>query len=108
MITTTHEDIETLTRLIVQEYQPESIILFGSRARGDASEDSDIDLLVICDRKKDTPRPHRGKELRRKLAKVPHPFDLLIYSREEMERYRNVPQSFSATVMREGVLLYGH
>ncbi|MFZ4617039.1 MAG: nucleotidyltransferase domain-containing protein [Rectinemataceae bacterium] len=102
-----HEDIDTLTRLIVQEYQPDSIILFGSRARGEASEESDIDLLVVCDREKDTPRPRRGRELRRKLAKVPYPFDLLIYSREELERYSNVPQSFSATVLREGVVLYG-
>ena len=100
-------DIDALTRVIVAEYEPESIILFGSRARGDMRADSDIDLLVVSDREKDMPRPRRGRELRRKLAAIPYAYDLLIYSREELERYRNVPQSFSATILREGVLVYG-
>jgi len=102
------EDIDALTSVIVREYQPDSIILFGSRARGDADADSDIDLLVISDREKDRPRPHRGRELRKKLAVMPYPYDLLIYSHEEIERYSGVPQSFSATVFREGVVLYGN
>lgn len=80
----------------------------GPKLGGNAGSDSDIDLLVISDREKELPRPHRGRELRRKLAKTLHPFDLLIYTREKFEKYRYVPQSFSATVMREGVVLYGH
>ncbi|MFZ4703922.1 MAG: nucleotidyltransferase domain-containing protein [Candidatus Methylumidiphilus sp.] len=33
--------------IIVREADPEQIILFGSRARGDARPDSDVDLLII-------------------------------------------------------------
>jgi len=43
--------IKQLTDSIVAGYQPEKIILFGSRAAGNSNPDSDIDLLII----KDTP-----------------------------------------------------
>lgn len=80
------EEIKALTRIIMEEYHPDSIILFGSQTRGNAGEDSDIDLLVISDREKDLPRPHRGRELRQKLAKTRKPYDLLIYTRAELVR----------------------
>jgi hypothetical protein len=38
---------------VVKYFKPQSVILFGSRARGEATRDSDIDLLVIVD--DDTP-----------------------------------------------------
>lgn len=38
---------------VVRHFRPQRIILFGSHARGDAREDSDIDLLVVVD--DDTP-----------------------------------------------------
>jgi len=104
---TVSKDIDALAKIIVQEYQPDSIVLFGSQARGEAGEDSDIDLLVISDKEKDTPRPHRGRDLRLKLAKTTKAYDLLILTNAELKRYGNIPQSFSATVMREGVVLYG-
>jgi predicted nucleotidyltransferase len=46
-----NSDEESLLRqmvsTIVSEVSPETIILFGSRARGDARPDSDVDLLVV-------------------------------------------------------------
>jgi predicted nucleotidyltransferase len=41
------ENIQDLCDRIAREFHPERIILFGSYARGDANEDSDVDLLVI-------------------------------------------------------------
>ena len=38
-----------VARAVYDAVRPESVILFGSRARGDYREDSDIDLLVISD-----------------------------------------------------------
>ena len=35
-----------LVRAIVAEVDPEQVVLFGSRARGDEREDSDVDLLA--------------------------------------------------------------
>lgn len=39
--------LEEMTRRIAERFDPEKVILFGSRARGDARPDSDYDLLVV-------------------------------------------------------------
>ena len=52
---------------VVAYFRPRRVILFGSRARGEAGPDSDIDLLVVVD--DDTPAekltPEAGYEARR-------------------------------------------
>ena len=100
-------DIERAKEILVNEYHPDKIILFGSYARGDAGPDSDIDLLVISDREKDLPGPQRGLQVRLKLAVIWTPMDLLFFTSEEFGKYQGLRQSFSATVAREGVVLYG-
>jgi predicted nucleotidyltransferase len=42
-----HEILDEVARLIVENFHPEKIILFGSQARGTADNHSDVDLLVI-------------------------------------------------------------
>ena len=39
--------VTRMVALIADEFEPERIVLFGSRARGDARPDSDVDLLVV-------------------------------------------------------------
>jgi len=39
--------LHQMVEAIVREVAPETIILYGSRARGDAQPDSDVDLLVV-------------------------------------------------------------
>ena len=39
--------LDQMAQAIVGEVGPEQVILFGSRARGDAKENSDVDLLVV-------------------------------------------------------------
>ena len=41
------EALKQMVRIIVREADPETVILFGSHARGDARPDSDVDLMVI-------------------------------------------------------------
>ena len=41
-------ELPEITRRIVKTSDPDKVILFGSHARGDASPDSDLDLLVIA------------------------------------------------------------
>lgn len=93
-----------IVRRIVVTAQPEKIILFGSRARGDARLDSDIDLLVVADDPQ--PRSLRASALYGVLSDILVPMDILVYRPEEIEEWRNVPQAFVTTVVREGRVLY--
>ena len=45
---------------VVEEFAPQRVILFGSHARGDATPDSDVDLLVIMPTKKSDARTGGG------------------------------------------------
>ena len=47
--------IEAITRLIVERFEPEQIILFGSCARDETDENSDLDLLVVLPHGADIP-----------------------------------------------------
>ena len=100
------EEIEVIRDRIVRFYQPDKIILFGSRARGDASEYSDIDLLVISDREEHLPRYKRGLDIRLRLSDLRTPKDILFYTHEDVRRWESVPQAFVNTVLNEGEILY--
>jgi len=99
-------DIEKIKDIIIREYQPDKIILFGSRARGENYPDSDIDILVVSDKEKDLPRYKRGLKVRLKLASIPLPKDILFYTHGDFGKWRSVRQSFVSTVLREGIVLY--
>ena len=43
-----NRQLQTIGKKIKQEYGAERVILFGSYVRGDATEDSDVDLLVVA------------------------------------------------------------
>ncbi|MEA1052832.1 nucleotidyltransferase domain-containing protein [Lamprobacter modestohalophilus] len=101
--------LRRMVDIIVREADPEAIILFGSRARGDARPDSDIDLLVI-EREPFGPGRSRIKEaarLYRALGDVPASKDLLVYSRDEVADRRSTPSHVVGRACREGRLLYG-
>ncbi|MDQ7029669.1 MAG: nucleotidyltransferase domain-containing protein [Ardenticatenia bacterium] len=96
---------EIVTRL-VQGLQPERIYLFGSWARGEASEGSDVDLLVVVS-DSDLPR-HRREALSYDLLwGLPVPVDVIVLTRAEFERGTRVKTSLPAIVQAEGKLLYG-
>ncbi|WP_420640893.1 nucleotidyltransferase domain-containing protein [Candidatus Leptofilum sp.] len=99
-------EIKLITDCIVREYQPDKIILFGSWARGNATNESDIDLLIISDREKNLPRYKRGLDIRILLSQFASPKDILFYTHDDVERWRDVPQTFVNTVLTEGRVLY--
>lgn len=99
------DPLSTVVRRLVQSLSPERIYLFGSRARGEAAEDSDYDLLVVVAQSRE-PRYVRAQAAYRALAGVGVPVDVLALTREEFEQELPVPASLPATVAREGRLLY--
>jgi len=96
--------IPDIVRRIVETAQPEKIILFGSRARGDARPDSDFDLLVI--KESNEPRYRRSVPLYVALADLPAEVEVMVYTPEEVTDWSQVPQAFVTTAVREGTTIY--
>ncbi len=84
-------------------YQPEKIILFGSMARGDADEYSDIDLIVIKDTEERFVR--RLVEI---TAFIPLDIgvDVLVYTPKELENMQAEGNPFIEQALKEGKVLY--
>ena len=99
------EYLDTAVRRLVAALRPERIYLFGSRARGDADQDSDFDLLIVVPEVVGSPyRLHRRAY--DVLWGLGAAVDVLVVSRARFERQREVVASLPATVEREGRLLY--
>jgi uncharacterized protein len=82
------EQLDDIIERIVLRCDPERIILFGSYARGDAREDSDVDLLLVAPT--DLPLQERFPVVRDLLADFPASFDVFWKTPEEYRRWRNV------------------
>jgi predicted nucleotidyltransferase len=108
MIEVTDQVLDEMVKAIVREVDPEQVWLFGSRARGQAGPDSDVDLLVV-EREPFGPGRSRWKELTRLWSAVTPfraPVDLLLYSQDEVARYRTWMNHVVAAALRDGRLLY--
>ncbi len=97
-----------MVETIVTEVDPEQVILFGSHARGDASEDSDVDLIVVESEPFDKNRDRGAEAVRlwRALAGFSISKDILVYSRDEVEYWRDSLNHVLARALREGRVLY--
>lgn len=100
----TREQIADITNRIVTNVKPEKIVLFGPYGRGTPTEDSDLDLLII--KESTLPRYKRGREIRKHLCGLKVPIDLVVYTKEEIARWRNVKTAFITTALETGVVLY--
>ena len=100
--------LDRMIRTIVDEVDPEQVILFGSRARGDARPDSDVDILVVESEPFGPGRSRRAEEVRisRALPATPVGRDILVYSRDDMEKWRGSLNHVAARALREGRMLY--
>lgn len=94
-----------MVQRLVAALSPERIYLFGSQARGDAGPESDYDLLVVIPTST-LPRYRRDQAAFHALLGIGVAKDVLVFTRDEFERQRQVLCSLPATVEREGVLLY--
>jgi len=81
-------DIKQLSRRIAENFDVERIILFGSYANGTATEESDIDLLVVADT--DIPPLERYGAVRRVLAGFPAGFDIIVETPKDYQKWRKV------------------
>jgi predicted nucleotidyltransferase len=84
--------------------QPDRIILFGSQARGDAREGSDVDVLVVLPQ---TTSAHEEMvRLDRVLSELDVPIDAIVASAEEFAKWSEAPSTTLYWAKREGEVLY--
>ncbi|MBI5637236.1 MAG: nucleotidyltransferase domain-containing protein [Nitrospinae bacterium] len=97
--------VERVTRKIAEAIHPDKIILFGSRARGTATEESDIDLVVIYSGQK----TKREVELEIEDLFFPRDFsmDVIVMTPDHLERYKKIANTLAREVAETGVVCYG-
>jgi len=96
--------IDAALRRLVEGFDPERIILFGSQARGSADDRSDADFLVIT-------RVTGGRralmlKMDRALRGLGLARDIVILTPEEFERDREIPGTIARPAAQEGRVLY--
>jgi predicted nucleotidyltransferase len=96
-------ELADLVPRIVEELRPQKIILFGSAARGEAGEMSDIDLCVIADT--DLPFFDRVSAVH-KLWQGNRVLQVFVYTPGEWRRMREEGRGFIRTIVEEGRVLY--
>ena len=102
------ECIGRMTDKLVREFAPLRIILFGSQARGDADERSDVDLLVVV------PEYIGGSVRRTRVAMLTAlnhsgmAHDIMPFTKDDVENERSLPWTVAHTAFEEGVTLYDH
>ena len=107
-----NKQVETARDIIKKEVEDAglkiiNILLFGSRARGDYKEDSDWDFYVIVD--KDigfSEKREIARRIKRKLAELKIPNDIIIQSASIVERRRDDVGTLTHYVLKEGVGVY--
>ena len=103
---TTANVLTEMTNRIVRKFDPVRVLLFGSRARGEARPDSDIDLLVelpeCADRRGTTSAIYDAlRDLDLRVGR-----DIVVTTPEEIARRGDLIGTVLRPALREGVVLY--
>lgn len=98
--------LETATQRLVAEFQPEQVWLYGSHAWGDPHDDSDVDLLVVVSDSDETPI-RRSQRAHRCLRGLQMPKDILVETRQEVDRVKKLKTSLENIILSRGRRLYG-
>jgi uncharacterized protein len=101
---TTDQAIQAMVERLVDHFDPDQIILFGSQARGTAMPGSDVDLLVIM------PvigsKREKRVEMRVALHDITVPKDILLATPEEVLRDKDLVGTIIRPALLEGRVLY--
>ncbi|MEI7638679.1 MAG: nucleotidyltransferase domain-containing protein [Syntrophus sp. (in: bacteria)] len=98
------KQIHEITAKIIDEFHPERIVLFGSYARGEATTESDVDLLVIMPE-------FQGKNVLKaieiiKSVQPAFPMDLLVRTSDQVQRRLAMNDYFLKEIIEKGSVLY--
>jgi predicted nucleotidyltransferase len=98
---------QVVSRVLSRYPQSQKIILFGSRARGDSRNGSDIDLCLLFDKLPERPLVLL-QNLYEDLFSFPGPaVDFVVYQNDDFQREAEEPGSFEQAIQQEGIAIYG-
>ena len=100
----TPEKIQEAVRRIVEVAHPMKVVLFGSRARGEAKPESDIDLLVVEENAKNA--SEEAERLYRALRDLLMPVDIVVVDREKFDYWKDTPGNVYYEAAQDGRSLY--
>jgi len=97
--------LRKISERLKKEYHAEKVILYGSYARGEATEDSDVDLFIIAPSRErffERMATVRGliRDLRNGLPVSP-----IVLTPEEVEERRSKEDQFVQQILEEGIML---
>lgn len=96
--------LDEIARRIVQAFHPERIVLFGSRARGDAGSDSDVDLMVEMNT--DATPAERSLAVQALFGLRDWSLDVVVLTPAEMTAARGVTGTLVSMIDAEGRVIY--
>lgn len=98
------EKMNELIKRIVDTAHPLRIVLFGSAARGEATTDSDIDVLVVVP--DGTHRRKTAQQIYLHLIGFGIAVDVVVATPSDLQKYGNSPGLIYREIMKEGIELY--
>lgn len=101
--TVTLTDIQKIVQQIVDRFYPQKVILFGSCAYGQPTEDSDVDLLVVMETNE---QPLHVAACISAAIDHPFPLDILVMRPSDLEEYLKERAVFATQAVAKGVVLY--
>jgi len=96
--------VQQIINELVKNYQPEKVIMFGSRVKGKTHEDSDVDLVAI----KKTSKNFYDR-IEEASGSVDHvlPIDIIVYTPEEFKQMSQESWFVKNEVITRGKVVYG-
>ena len=100
----TADMLDTMVNRIVKQLDPDGILLFGSRARGDAREWSDVDLMIIMNTVLDKRKTAIDTQMLLKDLFISK--DIIVVTKDEIRRKRNIVGTLIHAALQDGRMLY--
>jgi predicted nucleotidyltransferase len=98
------ESIQRYVEAIAREFRPLRIILFGSHAYGEPTEDSDVDLMVVMPKNRWSRT--KATDIRVRLGFAGFPLDLLVWTPERLREWSRAGDGFAREITERGTVLY--
>ncbi|MBI4468451.1 MAG: nucleotidyltransferase domain-containing protein [Acidobacteria bacterium] len=98
--------IDRAVSALTSDFGATEVWLFGSSASGTAGEQSDVDLLLICPERPETPRPSVEARLCLFRHGIHCPFDILVLTPERWRQIQERPAGVYQEIIEHGIKLY--